>query len=192
MSRRDITNSDKTIDTRDVEARISDLLDYVPIWTEKKGEHVCEVNGSELIVRPSSIQDEYTVEVDGDTIMLDPEDEASQPRHFTLEDAQRAAEEQAGIDAGDYDSSDVDELRALLALREEIEDVNSEYHRGTTLISESYFEDYVKDYAEDTGAISRDLAWPLNCIDWEEAASQLKIDYSEVNFDGETYLVRNT
>lgn len=32
--------------------------------------------------------------------------------------------------------------------------------------------------------------WPLNCIDWEQAARELQYDYSLVTFDGEEYYVR--
>lgn len=52
---------------------------------------------------------------------------------------------------------------------------------------ESYYgefgsdEDFAQDTAENIGAIDRDVAWPHNCIDWEQAARDLMMDYSESN-----------
>lgn len=59
-----------------------------------------------------------------------------------------------------------------------------------TMISEDDFEDYARELAEDIGAISRDTQWPATCIDWEYAAHELKMDYSEVEVDGVTYYFR--
>ncbi len=59
-----------------------------------------------------------------------------------------------------------------------------------TLIRESYFQDYAQELAEDTGAVNRDATWPNNCIDWEQAARELRMDYSAVTIDGVTYFYR--
>lgn len=59
-----------------------------------------------------------------------------------------------------------------------------------TLIRESYFETYARELAEDIGAVSKDAEWPAYCIDWERAANDLLIDYSEVEIDGTTYYYR--
>ena len=56
-----------------------------------------------------------------------------------------------------------------------------------SMVRDSYFTDYARELAEDIGAIDRNAAWPLRCIDWDEAADQLKVDYSTVDFDGVTY-----
>jgi NAD(P)-dependent dehydrogenase (short-subunit alcohol dehydrogenase family) len=45
--------------------------------------------------------------------------------------------------------------------------------------------------AEDIGAISREDKWPLNCIDWAEAARELQVDYSSVTFGGVDYWIRS-
>lgn len=61
-----------------------------------------------------------------------------------------------------------------------------------TMIPEIEFEDYARGLAYDCGIISdKNDNWPLNCIDWEEAADQLRMDYNEVEVDGKTYLFRN-
>lgn len=59
-----------------------------------------------------------------------------------------------------------------------------------TLIRESDFTEYAQQLAEDIGAIGREAQWPLSFIDWDGAAEALKIDYSEIEIDGTTYLYR--
>lgn len=59
------------------------------------------------------------------------------------------------------------------------------------LISESYFKEYAQELAEDIGAVNRNADWPNNCIDWDAAAEQLKMDYAEVDFDGKAYWIRS-
>jgi hypothetical protein len=59
-----------------------------------------------------------------------------------------------------------------------------------TLIRESYFEDYAQELAEDIGAVNRDATWPNNCIDWEQAARELRMDYTSTQIDGVTYFYR--
>ena len=56
-----------------------------------------------------------------------------------------------------------------------------------TLIRDSHFRAYAEELAEDIGAISRTLTWPLNHIDWESAAKELQSDYVAVDFDGIEY-----
>lgn len=42
-------------------------------------------------------------------------------------------------------------------------------------------EEFAEDMAEQVGAIDRDAKWPMNCIDWEQAAKELMMDYMEHN-----------
>lgn len=84
---------------------------------------------------------------------------------------------------------DADELKALLALQDKGEGY-SDWKDGAALIRESYFEEYAQELAADIGAIDPNATWPLNCIDWEQAANELKQDYTTVEFDGVTYYVR--
>lgn len=55
---------------------------------------------------------------------------------------------------------------------------------------ESYFRTYAEELADDIGAIPRDAQWPLTCIDWEQAARELRYDYSPIDIDGVTYWTR--
>ena len=75
------------------------------------------------------------------------------------------------------------ELQALKSLYDDIS-------RDSTLIRESYFEDYAQQLADDLGYTSSKMQWPYTCIDWEKAAHELQSDYSCVDFDGVTYYTR--
>lgn len=87
-------------------------------------------------------------------------------------------------------SDDADELRILKALADEASGYASDWKYGETLIRDSYFRDYAEQLADDIGAIDRNASWPVNCIDWDQAARELQMDYSAVDFDGVTYWIR--
>lgn len=85
---------------------------------------------------------------------------------------------------------DAEELQALTDLADQCEGF-PDWPSGATLIRDTYFTEYAQDFASDIGAIGRnDLAWPCNHIDWNAAAEDLKSDYGEVDFAGETYYIR--
>ena len=42
-------------------------------------------------------------------------------------------------------------------------------------------EDFAQETAEQLGCIDKNAVWPMNCIDWEQAARELMYDYSEDN-----------
>lgn len=88
-------------------------------------------------------------------------------------------------------TSEEQELESLEKLKEQLED-DSEFEYGLTLIRESYWQEYAEECAQDFGYIDRDkqYQWPFNHIDWEAAADELQMDYSEVDFDGVTYYYR--
>lgn len=94
----------------------------------------------------------------------------------------------AGNDAHTLQDAAV-EYRALKALADQGEGYG-DWDHGETLIRESYFQDYAQELAEDCGMIPKDLAWPCTCIDWEQACRELKMDYTEVDFDGVSYFMR--
>jgi len=112
-----------------------------------------------------------------------------------------AAEESVGFEASEEEkevserdaitkwnaSEDGEELADVETLRDEI---GSEWEYGVQLIPTDDFEDYAREFAEDIGAISNDAKWPYNCIDWERAARELMMDYSEVEFRGTSYQYR--
>lgn len=94
----------------------------------------------------------------------------------------------------DREPDEQDELDNLYALQEEASMYAADWQYGETLIADDYFEDYAEEMAYDIGAIDREASWPLNRIDWEAAADDLKMDYNEVSLtidgDTRTYWIR--
>jgi len=84
---------------------------------------------------------------------------------------------------------DADLIERRDAIRELLEEVDPNGD-GETLIPEDDFEEHARELAEEIGAIPDDAAWPVNCIDWKQAASDLQTDYSTVTFDGTDYYYR--
>jgi hypothetical protein len=58
------------------------------------------------------------------------------------------------------------------------------------LILERDFEAYAQELAEDITPGFRDALWPYTCIDWEQAAKELALDYTTITYQGDEYLVR--
>lgn len=87
------------------------------------------------------------------------------------------------------------ELNALTAILADLEGLGGdEQWRGDwyplTLIRDSYFRDYAEQLADDCGMVPKNAQWPLTCIDWEQAARELRYDYTGVDIDGATYWTR--
>jgi Antirestriction protein (ArdA) len=80
------------------------------------------------------------------------------------------------------------ELEVIEAIND-LEDELTEWRYGVTLIEEADFEDYCQEFVEDCGYISKDMPQLIkNNIDWSGIAEDMKQDYTEVEFRGETYL----
>ena len=79
-----------------------------------------------------------------------------------------------------------DELKEI----EEIDDVEnelgSEFEYGVTLVDVDDWEEYVEELLEDTGYIPKDFPSWIE-IDWEATANNVKIDYTEVTYQGNSY-----
>lgn len=69
-------------------------------------------------------------------------------------------------------------------------DVLEEMGDADYLIAEVHFSDYVEEMLKDCGDIPRDLPWYVE-IDWETTAQNVRQDYSELEWDGHTYLYRD-
>lgn len=87
----------------------------------------------------------------------------------------------------EWDADNGDELTTLRAFASEGEGSFSDWYFGVALVRDSYFENYAQEFAEDIGAINRKTFWPHTCIDWKQAADELRHDYSCIDFDGVTY-----
>ena len=73
-----------------------------------------------------------------------------------------------------------------------IENECSEFSYGETLIDEDDFEEYCQEFIEDCGYISKDMPMIIsNNIDWTGIADDMKQDYSEIEYQGNTYLYRS-
>ena len=85
-----------------------------------------------------------------------------------------------------------DELKQIEEVNELENDIdNGEFDFGTTLIDEHDFEEYCEELVSDIGDLPKDLpSYISNNIDWEGVAEDLKVDYSEVEFRGTSYLYR--
>lgn len=59
-----------------------------------------------------------------------------------------------------------------------------------TLVCDEYFQEYAQELAEDCGMVDTSARWPMNCIDWEQAARELQMDYSSIEIRGFTYWYR--
>lgn len=103
-----------------------------------------------------------------------------------IEELRAELDDETGT-AGDDEKA---ELLALEELQEAARGYCPDWEYGATLIRDSYFKEYTQELADDIGAIDHNAGWPCNCIDWDEAARQLQIDYTSVEFDGIAYWVR--
>lgn len=84
-----------------------------------------------------------------------------------------------------------DEYKEIEEIDEVEQAVGSEFSYGCTLIDEDDFEDYCEEFCLDVGYISKDIPHLIrNNIDFEGIADDMKQDYSEVEYQGTTYLFR--
>jgi len=118
--------------------------------------------------------------------------ERDQP--FTEEDEKEFREEQTPFEewVECSEDSDIEEYRALKAFCEEIDSMSGEsLLDGITIIADHYFENYAEELAEDVCDMKSADSWPFNHIDWEDAADELKTDYSSVEWDGHEFWIRS-
>lgn len=83
----------------------------------------------------------------------------------------------------------VDELEKIEEIDTLEREVGSEFEYGVTLIPLEDFTDYVKEMLVDCGDLPSNIPSYIS-IDWEDTADNIKVDYSEVEFQGTDYLFR--
>ncbi len=84
---------------------------------------------------------------------------------------------------------ELDEIVEIDRVEDEV--CNGEFDNGTTLISEYDFQEYCEDFTRDCGYLPRDLPFYIeNNIDWSGIADDMRQNYSEVEYQGRTYLFR--
>ena len=90
---------------------------------------------------------------------------------------------------GDLDQLEKAELVALKGLADNA--TCDEWEDGEVLINENCFTEYCKELCEDMGDMPENLPWYIESnIDWDGVACDIKMDYTEVDFDGEVYFIR--
>lgn len=92
-------------------------------------------------------------------------------------------------DTFDY-SAQITELEEEKAEIEEVEGYCEDFLYGATLIRESDFKEYAQQFADEIGAVDFDGSWPNSCIDWDQAARELAMDYTLITYQGIDYYVR--
>jgi bacterioferritin (cytochrome b1) len=144
------------------------------------------IDSRDIIKRIEELEEERTDLADA---LEQAEEDVAEAFGDDLKPTQQARDKAAQAVA-DWDASDeAEELRTLKALAEQCEGYG-DWEYGETLIARSYFQTYAQKLAADIGAIDLSASWPLNCIDWEQAAKELEADYMAVDFDGEEFLMR--
>lgn len=134
--------------------------------------------------RLEELQSEFDVWKDS----LTPEQISSIKEAYGVTEGEEISNEEFHWEWENTVGSDADELKNLIDLREQFD---REWIDGITFVKDSYFEEFAEDEADQLGLIKDGGGWPYNCIDWQRAAEQLQQDYSQVEFDGETYWYRS-
>jgi len=201
-----ITNFDDIIDSRDVIERIEDLEGELDEAFQARSEDRRDELEDEL--EEHRVDFNEAISGEGGVALADfPEYVnlvAADPEHPLHEKALEFTRmnngtlfstldefvEEAARDTTDLLYDEANEYKQLRDLAEQAEGY-SDWKDGATLIRESYFKDYAQQLAEDIGAVNADATWPNNCIDWDQAARELEVDYTQVDFDGVTYLIRS-
>jgi hypothetical protein len=86
--------------------------------------------------------------------------------------------------------------REMLKKLEKEANNSPDWANGEILIRETYFTSYIKELIPDCYELPKEMKdaskWPWTCLklDYEKAAEEAKADYTEVDFDGVTYLIR--
>ena len=86
----------------------------------------------------------------------------------------------------DFDKDEQEELDELENMESEI----PEWQHGETLIPEDDWVEYCEELCKDLGYISQDFPWWIE-IDWDKTAENIRQDYSEIEYQGTTYLYRS-
>ncbi len=84
-----------------------------------------------------------------------------------------------------------DEYEEIAEIDRVEDEVGREFSFRCTLIDEDDFEDYAQELVEDIGDLPSDLPHYISRnIDWSGVADDLRQDYSELEYQGTTYLFR--
>ena len=105
-------------------------------------------------------------------------------------------EANAALDAAEkalseFEGGETEEGCDWAELKKVEDEINEAAANGNGFIAESYFRDYVIDLVADIGDLPKDLpAYIADNIDWYGVAEDLKVDYTEIDMGGNTWLYR--
>lgn len=165
---REISNTDSILDSRDIIARIEELEEERAALAE-----ALEEAESEMV---DAVEENNGEDADEDTAE-------------SVKDTTKAADEAAKALAEWDANTEAEELAILKAFADEAEGYADDWKHGATLIRESYFTEYCQEMVQDIGDLPKDIPSYIE-IDWKATARNLRMDYTEAEFDGVTYLVR--
>lgn len=192
-----INASDDILDSRDIDARIEELESEISAIEEEVSEDHAEQ------VTEIEEQEERIAELDAELAALfkeiaeNPEqEEVLTARKTEIEDRieqlmETLADTKEESEEEHCQSEVLEELKKELSLLTTFrDDVNSaEWKYGLTLINENYFQKYTEEMVEEL--YGKDAVPNFLVIDWEATVDNVKIDYSCVEFDGETFYYRD-
>lgn len=199
----EISNYDDVIDSRDVMKRIDELEGELQDAMEEAVRARLEELKDLFQGAVDEMNSVQTLDASDPPIEFDAivEMAAADATHYLHAEAKKWLLWQDYPDLDDYVKAVVEdalhdmyeeanEYLALLELCREAEGYG-DWRYGETLVRDSYFANYAQQLAEDIGVVKENASWPNNCIDWEQAARELKMDYTAVDFDGVTYWLRS-
>jgi len=138
------------------------------------------IDSRDIIERMEELQDEREALADALT--------EAQEEEYETDDEKAEAVDEATDNLKAWDDDNGDELKELQSVNEQ-GDGYGDWRHGEQMIHERAFKDYARELADETGYDSN-AGWPMNCIDWDHAAEELKQDYMEIDYSGETYYIR--
>ncbi len=84
---------------------------------------------------------------------------------------------------------EIEHYQAINGFCEELENHCPDLLHGATVIHEDYFMEYCQDLLDDCGNIPKNFPTWIE-IDWNKTTENMKVDYSGVEYNGETYYIR--
>lgn len=143
-----------------------------------------------------------TAPIDNTEDVIDSRDIIARIEHLEGEEADlwdAATGDDAPVSAmADYEAwkngDEGQELIKLKALADQCEGYG-DWEHGEQLVNEDHFTKYIEELIDDCYELPKELSsgnWPYRhiTIDYEAAAEEAKADYIEVDFDGQTFLMR--
>lgn len=198
-----IDNSEDVIDSRDVIARIEELQEQRMPWSAGWNmPGYMPDNDPEAFADWTSAQSYILEELKRYLDEIDEPDAVTDVTETIDRLANATEDNEFGETVGKYhfwlshqgtnaglDAGEIAELASLEELAKQGGEYAPDWQYGATLIRYSYFTEYVQELLEDCGDIPKNIPHYIE-IDWEATARNVMVDYTHIDFDGVTYLIR--